>query len=63
MFWKMKGITTLEQLKAAAQAGELRNLEGMGAKSEQKILEDRIALAPKWKNTIGCCLCRLPVTF
>jgi len=39
MFWQKKNITTLEQLKTAAQAGELRNLEGMGAKSEQKILE------------------------
>ena len=33
------GITTVDQLKAAAEAGELRNIKGFGAKTEQRILE------------------------
>jgi DNA polymerase (family X) len=33
------GITTVEQLKAAAEAGKIREVKGFGAKSEQKILE------------------------
>lgn len=33
------GITTVEQLKAAAEAGKIREVKGFGAKSEQKILD------------------------
>jgi DNA polymerase (family X) len=33
------GVTTIEELKAACASGRVRNLEGFGAKSEQKILE------------------------
>ncbi|HEX9544184.1 MAG TPA: DNA polymerase/3'-5' exonuclease PolX, partial [Pyrinomonadaceae bacterium] len=33
------GITTLEQLKAAAAAGKVRDVKGFGAKTEQKLLE------------------------
>jgi DNA polymerase (family 10) len=32
------GITTLEQLKAAAEAGRVRDVKGFGAKTEQKLL-------------------------
>jgi len=32
------GITTLEQLKAAAAAGKVRDVKGFGAKTEQKLL-------------------------
>ncbi|MFS8086105.1 MAG: helix-hairpin-helix domain-containing protein, partial [Acidobacteriota bacterium] len=32
-------ITTVEQLKAAAEAGKIRQLKGFGAKTEQKLLE------------------------
>lgn len=39
LFWRSLGITTLAQLEAAARAGQLRALSGMGAKSEAKILE------------------------
>lgn len=39
LFWKQAGITTLAGLEKAAQAGELRNLPGMGVKSEERILE------------------------
>lgn len=38
-FWKEAEITSVEQLEAAARAGKLRELSGMGAKSEAKILE------------------------
>ena len=33
------GINSLEELKAAAEAGQLRNLKGFGAKTEQRLLE------------------------
>jgi DNA polymerase (family 10) len=33
------GITTVEQLKAAAAAGKLRDVKGFGVKTEQKLLE------------------------
>jgi DNA polymerase (family X) len=36
--YELLAITTLEQLTAAAAAGKLRDLPGMGAKSEAKIL-------------------------
>jgi len=45
LFWEKLNITTLAELEAAAQAGQLRELSGMGAKSEQKILESIAALA------------------
>lgn len=38
LFYDQLQITTLDELKAAAQAGKLRQLSGMGAKSEAKIL-------------------------
>lgn len=39
LFWKELNITTVPELEAAARAGKLRDLAGMGAKSEQKIIE------------------------
>lgn len=45
LFREAAGIITLAQLEAAARAGQLRDLPGMGAKSEQKILEGIAALA------------------
>lgn len=44
MFWKEVGINNLDELKAAAEQGKLRDLPGMGAKSEAKVLEGIIAL-------------------
>lgn len=38
MFWKQVGITSLSELENAARAGKLRNLSGMGEKSEAKII-------------------------
>jgi DNA polymerase (family 10) len=37
--WMQLGITSLEGLQSAAQEGRLRELSGMGAKSEEKILK------------------------
>lgn len=39
LFWQELGITDLTALEAAARAGKLRDLSGMGARSEQKIIE------------------------
>ncbi len=58
MFWKEMGITDLDALEKAANEGELRDLEGMGPKSEARILEGirafrrrqtgRISLGDAW---------------
>lgn len=45
LIWKTLNITTLAQLEAAAKAGQLRGLPGMGAKSEAAILEGLASLA------------------
>jgi DNA polymerase (family 10) len=37
--WKELGVSTLEELKAAAETERLRTLPGLGAKSEEKILK------------------------
>ena len=36
--WQELGITSVAEMKAAAQEGKLRSLAGFGAKSEEKIL-------------------------
>ena len=36
--WTQLGVTTLDGLRAAAEEGRLRDLSGLGARSEQKIL-------------------------
>lgn len=43
--WKALNITTLPELEAAAKAGQLRDLPGMGAKSEAAILDGIASLA------------------
>jgi len=57
LFWKELGVTNLTELEAAARAGKLRNLPGMGEKSENRILagiemlarrSDRIPLGKAW---------------
>jgi DNA polymerase (family 10) len=45
LFWKQLGITNLAELEAAARSGRLRNLPGMGEKSEAKIITGIEALA------------------
>jgi len=39
LFYDKLGIDSLDKLEDAAKAGKLRDLEGMGAKSEEKILK------------------------
>lgn len=52
--WHELGLTTIGQLKAAAEAHELQRLKGFGAKSEEKILQG-IALveAGKGRELLG----------
>lgn len=38
-FWKELGITNLDQLEAAARQGKLRDMPGMGERSEARILQ------------------------
>lgn len=38
LFWQQAGVTNLAGLEAAARAGKLRDLPGMGEKSEAKVL-------------------------
>ena len=45
MIWKTLGITTLAELEVAAKEGKLRDLPGMGAKSESAILEGIASLS------------------
>lgn len=45
MIWKTLGITTFAELEAAAKEGKLRDLPGMGAKSESAILEGIASLS------------------
>lgn len=51
LFWQELDITTLEELEAAARAGKLRDLPGMGAKSESKVIAGIEALARRTKRT------------
>jgi DNA polymerase (family 10) len=37
--WRELGVTTIDELRAAAEAQRLRGLAGLGAKSEEKILK------------------------
>ena len=45
MIWKELGITTLADLEVAAKDGKLRDLPGMGAKSESAIIEGIASLS------------------
>src|SRR5258708_6424295 len=45
LFWKKLNITTVAELEAAARAGKLRVLPGLGEKSEAKVLAGIESLA------------------
>jgi len=45
LFWREIGVTNLAELEAAARAGRLRSLPGMGEKSEAKIIAGIEALS------------------
>lgn len=62
LFWKQIGVTNLAELEEAAKTGKLRNLPGMGEKSEARILagigslsrrSDRIPLGVAWPFAEG----------
>ena len=48
--WKELGITSLEELETAANAGKLQKLDGMGSRSEAKILASLEALGKRQYN-------------
>ena len=45
LFWEQLDITSVAELQSAAEAGKLADLPGMGAKSQQKILDGIEALS------------------
>ena len=45
LFWQQLDITTVDELRIAADAGKLADLPGMGKKSQQKILDGIEALS------------------
>lgn len=51
LFWKQLGVTNLAELEAAARAGKLRDLPGMGEKSEARILAGIEALSRRTTRT------------
>jgi DNA polymerase (family 10) len=54
MFWEQLGITSLAELEAAAREGKLRDLPGMGEKSEAKVLAGIESLARRTtRNPLG----------
>ena len=40
MFWKRLGITSVDELESAAMVGQLRQVKGVGARTEQKLLDN-----------------------
>ncbi len=52
-FWRELGITSLEELRAAAREGRLAGLAGMGKRSETAILENIEALARRQTGRVG----------
>ena len=51
MFWRELGITTLDELKQAVETGKLRDLPGMGEKSEAKVLAGIKAFSQRTDRT------------
>jgi len=45
LFWDELNVTSIAELKAAAEAGKLAELKGMGKKSQQKVLDGIEALS------------------
>ena len=52
LFWKELGITSVEALEQATREGRLRDLPGMGAKSEEKVLAGIEALKRRTGRTL-----------
>jgi DNA polymerase (family 10) len=53
--WQELGVTSIDQLREAAEAGQIRGLKGFGAKSEEKILHgiELLALRGDERTPIG----------
>ncbi len=51
LFWEKLGITSLDALEAAAREGKLRELPGLGAKSEAKLLANIAAFKRRASET------------
>jgi DNA polymerase (family 10) len=45
--WRELGVTTLDELRAAAAGGRLRTLRGLGAKTEERVLDALSKKKPK----------------
>ncbi len=61
ILYEKLGLVTVEQLEKAARAGLLRDVRGMGLKTEEKILksiEQYRAGMGRFKLSVGPCLCR-----
>ena len=52
LFWKQAGVTNLPELEAAARAGKLRSLPGMGKKSEARVIDGIEALKRRPKRRL-----------
>jgi len=52
LFWKQAGVKTLTELETAARNGKLRNLPGMGEKSEARIIAGIEALSRRSKRML-----------
>ncbi len=52
MFWKQAGVKTLTELETAARGGKLRNLPGMGEKSEARIIAGIESLSRRSKRML-----------
>jgi DNA polymerase (family 10) len=50
--WKELGVTTIEELEAAAREGRVQQLSRMGARTEEKILEG-IESMRRWRGSRG----------
>lgn len=51
LFWDKLNITSIDELKKAGEEGKLADLDGMGKKSEQKVLEGIEALSRQTGRT------------
>ena len=54
--WQQLGVTTLEQLKEAAEQGRLRGLPGLGAKTEENVLKGlaaQVEAPPEYRALLG----------
>ncbi len=52
LFWQKLDVTSIEALEKAARTGKIRELDGMGVKSEQKIIGGIEALARQTGRTL-----------